>query len=128
MKIGGKRMRTDHIVCLVLLLIMKCSSRTLASNEKADSLSSLFPHSDRVVVRDEEVEEREEIDKRPDQQAPSPKIPQQPQSEKVTLEAARKHFRDGFTTYLTYRRLRVSKRWENSFHNHRSGQRPMKAH
>ena len=91
-------MRTDHIVCLVLLLIMKCSSRTLASNEKADSLSSLFPHSDRVVVREEEVEEREEIDKRPDQQAPSPKIPQQPQSEKVTLEAARKHFRDGFTT------------------------------
>ena len=87
MKIGGKRMQTDLIVCLVL--IMKCSSRTLASNEKADSLSSLFPHSDRVVVPDEEVEEGEKIDKRPDQQAPSPKIPQQPQSEKVTMEAAR---------------------------------------
>ena len=94
-------MQTDLIVCLVL--IMKCSSRTLASNEKADSLSSLFPHSDRVVVPDEEVDEREDIDKQPDQQAPSPKNPQHPQSEKVTMEAARGNLRGGFMAYLKSR-------------------------
>ena len=96
MKIGRKRMRTDVIVCLAL--IVKCSSRTFASTGEAESLSSLFPHSDRVMVPEEEVEEGEEIDKRPDEQASSPDIPQKPQSEKVTMEAARDNLHDGFTT------------------------------
>ena len=37
-------MQTDLILCLVL--IVGCSRRTSASDEKEGSLSSLFPHSD----------------------------------------------------------------------------------
>ena len=85
-------MQTDLILCLVL--IVGGSRRTSASDEKEGSLSSLFPHSDRVVGPGEELEKQEKIDKRPrpDEQALSPKIPQQPQSEKVTMEAAREHY------------------------------------
>ena len=90
MKIGGKTMQTDLILCLVL--IVGWSRRTSAVDEKEGSLSSLFPHSDRAVGPGEELEKQEKIDKRPDEQALSPKIPQQPQSEKVTMEAAREHY------------------------------------
>ena len=90
MKIGGKTMQTDLILCLVL--IVGWSRRTSAVDEKEGSLSSLFPHSDRAVGPGEELEKQEKIDKRPEEQALSPKIPQQPQSEKVTMEAAREHY------------------------------------
>ena len=63
-------MQTDLILCLVL--IVGWSRRTSAVDEKEGSLSSLFPHSDRAVGPGEELEKQEKIDKRPEEQAPSP--------------------------------------------------------
>ena len=60
-------MQTDFIWCLVPVILC-ASNASAASDEMADSLSSLFPHSDRVVAQDKEGAERGEVDRRAEAQ------------------------------------------------------------